>query len=172
MRFPLACLLLPLALLVPRSTHAQAVDPLPSLLAPPVVSAAAAPMVAADTLRRGGASSGALAVAGVLGGGVGMFAGMFAGAALDGPPHEDCIDFCFGPGVVYGFLLGEALGISTAVHLANGRRGSLPLGALTSAGILAVGLVAGNDKPEILLLLPVAQIVGAITVERRTARRR
>lgn len=64
------------------------------------------------------------------------------------------------------------MGIATGVHLANGRRGSLPLGALASAGILAVGLVASSEQPELALVVPIGQIVGAVNVERRTARRR
>lgn len=172
MRVPLVCLALPLALLASRPAHAQVPDPLPALLAPPVVSAAAAPGERVARAQREGASGGTLAMGGLVGGGVGMFVGMFAGAALDGPPPEDCIDFCFGPGLVYGTLLGEALGVAAGVHLANGRHGSLSRGALTSAGILALGLLVGSEQPELLLVVPVGQIIGAATVERRTARHR
>lgn len=171
MRFSLIGLFLLFASLAPRSANAQAVDPLPSRLVPPAMLAAAATAPAADA-QPGGRSPEVLALGGVVGGGVGMFAGMFAGALLDGPADEDCIDFCFGPGLILGTLAGEALGIAAGVHLANGRRGSLPKSALTSAGILAVGLVAGNNVPEMLVVVPVSQIVASITVERRTARNR
>lgn len=171
MRFSLAGLLLLLACLAPRSAHPQAIDPLPALLVPPTMNAAAA-MAQTDTAQPKGRSSAVLAFGGVLGGGLGMFAGMLGGALLDGDPDPDCIDFCFGPGLVYGFLLGEAVGIATGVHLANGRRGSLPLSALTSAGVLAVGLVAASEQPELALVVPIGQIIGAVNVERRTARGR
>jgi hypothetical protein len=171
MRFLLVCLLLLCALLAPRPAHAQAPDPLPSRLAPPAMPFAS-PADRAAAAQGEGRSPELLALGGIVGGGVGMFAGMLGGALLDGEPDEDCIDFCFGPGLILGTLAGEALGVAAGVHLANGRRGSLPVGALTSAGILAVGLVAGNDVPEMLVVVPVSQIVAAITVERRTARRR
>lgn len=184
MRPVLAALLVLLALFAPRAASAQAPDPRLAIPAPGLarVQLDGAPSGSYLVLRRAefaldaadenGAATGWLVVAGAVGGGLGMFSGMLTGALLDGEPDRDCIDFCFGPGLVYGFLLGEAVGIATGVHVANGRRGSLPLGMLYSAGILTGGLIFGNEVPLILVALPAAQIAGAIYAERGTARRR
>lgn len=179
MRPALAVLLVLLALAAPRAAHAQSTA---QLLAgvpsdPPLVvlvhqaSGASRPvLVALDSVRvPRERATGWLVAGGVAGGGVGMFAGMIAGALIDGKADEDCIDFCFGPGLILGTLAGEALGGALGVHLANGRRGSLPLGMLTSAGILTLGLFTALEVPEILLVIPVAQLVGAIRIERATA---
>lgn len=176
MRVSPAVLLVFLALLIPRAAHAQFRDQLyPGAWTAQVVAPVdgVLPSVAAlDGEWAGRRSTPALVVGGVLGGGVGMIAGMLAGGLMDGPPDEDCIDFCFGPGLILGILGGEALGIAAGVHLANGRDGSLPIGMLTSAGILVLGLLAAQDAPSLILALPIAQITGAVTAERRTERRR
>jgi hypothetical protein len=119
-----------------------------------------------------GASTVWLTVAGVAGGGVGMFGGMIVGGLLAGPPDERCIDFCFSPGLIPGALIGEAVGLSLGVHIANGRRGRVIPGVLTSAGILGVFVLAGSEVPVLFLALPVMQLAGVIQMERRTARPR
>lgn len=182
MRLAVALLVAVCAALVPRAGHAQFRDQL--YITPVIPSSAAAadapsaPMVllvipasAIQAAGPNGASDPALLLGGVLGGGVGLVAGTFLGAVIDGEADPDCIDFCFGPGLVLGLLAGEALGMSAGVHIANGRRGSLPLGMLTSAGILAFGLVAGNSFPPSLVIVPLSQLAGSIWVERRTNRR-
>lgn len=181
MRFPLSILLVLLALLAPRTARAQA-EPLAPRMDPRLHVATVPLQTASGQQVRvyvldaaagpDGAPDLALALGGIVGGGVGMFAGMFAGALLDGDADEDCIDFCFGPGLILGFLGGEALGIAGGVHLANGRRGSLPLSMLTSVGILAASLVLANEVPIMLLLTPVTQIIISGAVERRTSRDR
>lgn len=176
MRVLIAPLLAVLTLLLAPPAHAQLADPAavvgPQAWSPMVTPPVTTPSVRSVQPQRGRPSDAVLAVGGVLGGGAGLMAGMIAGAFLDGPPPEDCIDFCFGPGIIIGGLAGEALGVALGVHLVNGRRGSLPLGMLTSAGILTVGAIGGNDVPEMLVIVPVSQILAAVAVERRTDRRR
>lgn len=176
MRTLLAGSIVLFALIAPSSAHAQSPDPrlaLPPLelrrmdVAPP--SAAARPLrVSVDGLQGRGVSPGWLVAAGVVGGGLGMVAGAVGGAVIDGRPDDDCIDFCFGPGFVLGALAGEALGVATAVHLANGRNGSFLLDLATSAGVLALGIAVGHEVPAAGLLIPVSQIFGTVVVERNT----
>jgi hypothetical protein len=169
MRPSLASLLVLFALLLASPAHAQLADPAatgPRAWAPMMTQ----PVAVVQPER--GRPPELLALGGVLGGGAGLVAGVIAGLWLDGPAPEDCIDFCFGWGTIIGGLAGEALGVALGVHLANGGRGSLPLGALTSASILTVGLIGGNDIPEMLLIVPVSQLIATITVERRTESRR
>jgi hypothetical protein len=114
-----------------------------------------------------------LATGGVVGGGVGFFTGMLAGALVDGGGDSGCRDMCFGPGLVFGALLGEAAGLALGVHVVNGGKGSLALDIAASTAILATSLYVGQDAfggPEILIVIPLAQIIGTITVERRTSR--
>ena len=185
MRFVLAALPVLVTLFAPRTAHAQSFDP--RLVAPAMewrridadgrLSPASAARVPARVSVEGVQPEGEVSavwlfVAGVAGGGLGMMGGAMGGALLDGDPDEDCIDFCFGPGLVLGALGGEAVGIATAVHLANGRKGSYPAGVLTSAGLLALGIVVGHEMGESLVLVPASQILGAIVVERATERRR
>jgi hypothetical protein len=175
MRISPAFLPVVIALLFAPPAHAQLADAAAAvgprawapMLAPPV----ATPSVRAVQPERGRPPE-LLALGGVLGGGAGLVAGVLAGAALDGPAPDDCIDFCFGWGTVIGGLAGEALGLALGVHLTNGGRGSLPLGMLTSAGILTAGVIGGNDIPEMLVIVPVSQVIATVTVERRTGRRR
>lgn len=169
MRVLLASLPVVLALLFAPPAHAQFAD-----------SAAAGPRAWAPMMTQSAAAvqperrrpPELLALGGVVGGGVGLVAGVLAGAWLDGAADPECIDFCIGMGAVVGALAGEALGLALGVHLTNGRRGSLPLGMLTSAGILTVGAIGGNNIPPMLVMVPVSQLIGTVTVERRTERRR
>ncbi len=184
MRLALALLLAVCAAFIPGAGHAQFRDQLyttPVIPSSPAASANASsqptvllviPASAMEAAGPNGASDPALILGGVVGGSVGLVSGMFLGAVIDGEADPDCIDFCFGPGLVLGLLAGEALGMSAGVHIANGRRGSLPLGMLTSAGILTFGLVAGNSFPPSLIIVPLSQLAGSIWVERRTNRRR
>jgi peptidoglycan/LPS O-acetylase OafA/YrhL len=170
MRLSLASLLVVLALLLAPPAHAQSADPAaaagPRAWAPMTTQPAAA--VQPERRR----PDEVLALGGVVGGGAGLVVGALAGAWLERPAYEDCLGICIGWGTVIGGLAGEALGLALGVHLANGRRGSLPLGMLTSAGILTVGAIGGNNIPPMLLIVPVTQIIATVTVERRTERRR
>ena len=113
-----------------------------------------------------------LAFGGVLGGVGGLIAGGFIGAQLEmaGGCHGD--HWCGFGGGILGAAIGSAVMIPAAVHLANGRRGSFAAGLGASvaalAGGVAISLVVQDAQP--LLLVPVAQIIGAVAVERRTSR--
>src|SRR5687768_633997 len=176
MRFSLSCLLVALALLGSRPAHAQPGLPhaAPQTALPPMLRVDAGQPAAGQALllleQPGGRPAGWLVVGGVGGGGVGMIGGMIIGALMDGPADEDCIDFCFGPGLILGTLVGEVAGVALGVHLANRRRGSLPIGLLTSAGLVILGGLVALEAPEVFLFIPVAQIIGSIQVERITGR--
>ena len=159
-----------LVLLAPEAGSAQSPDlgVAPWMKSPHVQSVGV--IAAHEVLSEGGRATPWLVFGGVVGGGVGLVGGMFTGALIDGAADEDCRDFCFGPGLILGTLAGEALGVALGVHLANRRSGSLPAGLLTSAGILALGLWLGNNQPMSLLVVPVSQLIGTISVERATGR--
>ena len=125
-------------------------------------------LAAAPGARHGTAR---LALGGVVGGGLGLVAGMYLGAAIDGDSDDGCIDMCFGPGLILGALGGEALGMALGVNLANGRKGSLPANLLASAAILTGGLFATHQS-ALVLAVPVGQLGGTIAVERAVERRR
>lgn len=179
MRLPLIGLLL-LALAAPRAAHGQFRDQLFTVVRADSLAASSPTVPALPPRLHGWTEAGAgggrhsvwLVLGGTAGGGLGMMAGMLAGAVIDGPADEDCIDFCFGPGLLGGALVGEAVGMALGVHLANRRLGSFTTGTLASAGILAVGLFVFQDSPEVMLLVPVGQLVGTIYAERSAARRR
>ncbi len=108
--------------------------------------------------------------AGAVGAGLGFLGGLAAYSACEGD------EVCLLPALA-GAIIGETLALPLGVHLAEGRRGSYPLGALASAGVAAAGLGAmalvGNSGPPaqgIAVMIPVAQLAAAIAVERRTAR--
>ena len=108
--------------------------------------------------------------AGALGAGVGFLGGLAAYGACEGD------EICLSPALA-GAIVGETLALPLGVHLAEGRRGSYPLGALASAAVTAAGLGAmslvgdsGAPAQGIAVLVPVAQLLASITVERRTAR--
>lgn len=135
----------------------------------PAVAEAPERVTAAVPERRHGTAK--LAVAGAAGAGIGFMAGGYLGAALDGR-DEDCIDMCFGPGLILGALGGEALGMALGVHLANGRQGSLAKNALVSAAILTAGIYATHESGGLVLAVPVGQLVGTVAMERADTRRR
>jgi uncharacterized MAPEG superfamily protein len=176
MRLSLASLLVTIALLFASPAHAQLADSATAAVGPrawsPITTPPATTRATEGVQPERRRPPEVLALGGVLGGGAGLVVGVFAGAWLEGPAPEDCIDFCIGWEPIVGALAGEALGLALGVHMANGGRGSLPLGMLTSAGILTVGLIGGNNIPPMLLIVPVSQIIATVTVERRTERRR
>lgn len=110
-----------------------------------------------------------LVLAGVVGGAVGLFAGGYVGGkALEG----DCED-CDLLGLVYGGIIGEAAGVPLGIHLANGRRGSYGVALLPSLAIAGAGiaLAGAADRSELLLAVPVFQVVSSIAVDRMPARK-
>jgi hypothetical protein len=121
-----------------------------------------------------------LAASGVLGGAAGWILGTVAigfplARAL---PATD--DDRSTPGVIIGFEIGQALGIATGVHLANGRRGDFRKSLYLSAAAAALGtaLLWTDDfdavfetrrSQAILITVPVVQIIASIYSARSTA---
>jgi hypothetical protein len=161
MRGPTLLLLLLLAL--PGGLRAQrlAPDPFPS-----VDDATGTPVP--DTSRcLVGTHPALLVLSGVLGGAAGLVGGALAGARIT---QDDCED-CGLVGGIYGGVAGWSTGIPLGVHLANGRRGKLLPSLLASLAIGGAGLgvaVAAN-KADLLIPVPVAQLVTSILIERSTS---
>lgn len=118
-----------------------------------------------------------LPLVGALGAAVGSLAGAFVGYHLDyNVLNLDCERGCEDPGLpglTAGWFIGSALTTPPSVHLANHRRGSLSTEYLSSAVIAGVGMAAllALGSPEgayIALGAPVAQVISAVLIERRT----
>ena len=119
-----------------------------------------------------------LVLGGVLGGGIGLVGGAFAGAGLEiaaGCDH----DYCGIAGGLLGAMAGEIILLPLGVHLANGRQGNYGYALLASAGSaagglllsLAAGALTGEEGIDVVLwAIPVAQLASSIVVERRTSR--
>ena len=109
-----------------------------------------------------------LALGGVLGGAAGLLGGALVGARLT---EHDCED-CGFVGLIYGGVIGASSGIPLGVHATNGGRGRLLPSLLSSLAIGGVGfgLAAMADRSEIIVALPVAQLITAIAIERSTSR--
>jgi hypothetical protein len=116
--------------------------------------------------RVAGTHPGLLVLSGVLGGAAGLVGGAFAGARIT---RDDCDD-CGLVGGVYGGIAGWSTGIPLGVHLANGRRGKLLPSLLASLAIGGAGLGAAlaANKAELLIPVPVAQLITSILIERST----
>jgi len=120
-----------------------------------------------------------LVLAGAGGAAIGTLGGAFLGYHLDrSGPNWGCAQGCEDPGLyglVGGWFIGSALLTPIAVHLANERRGSLSSSYLASAaiagaGMLSLAAVGGSPVGAVILLgAPVAQVVSAVTIERRSA---
>lgn len=124
----------------------------------------------ADTARADQTGAGWVAVGGAAGGAVGFLGGLAVGAMFGEATSGDCRGYCSLDAMAYAGLAGEALGVALGVHYANGREGSLPGGLLVSAGVLGVGVAARRELPMPWLIVPAAQILGAMLVERTPAR--
>ena len=113
-----------------------------------------------------------LAFGGAMGGIGGLLAGGFLGARLEMAGGCEGDAWCGFGGGILGAAIGSAVMIPVAVHLANDQRGSLGAGLGASvaalAGGIAVSLIAQDGQP--LLLVPIAQVIGAVAAERRTSR--
>lgn len=113
-----------------------------------------------------------LAGAGLLGGAAGMVGGAYLGSSAEGCGTPPC-----GAAGLTGAALGEVLGMSLGVHLANGRRGAwaADLMAALASGV-AGGMVLARILPAtgtandlVLVSVPLIQIVATVITERRTA---
>lgn len=111
-----------------------------------------------------------LVVGGVVGGGVGLGAGALIGGFLGGGDKICGDDPCGFQGAILGAVGGEVALLPLGVHLANGRRGKYLPALAVSASIAGLGItLAGNgDHGEILVAVPVLQLVSSILIERGT----
>jgi hypothetical protein len=145
--------------------HAQRLGgtPFPSLDRPAPV---ADPSIHAFPRRE--VHPGLLAAGGVVGGAVGVLAGAVVGGKLT---EHDCED-CGLVGAVYGAVAGGSALLPLGVHLANRGRGNFGLSLLSSLAIGAVGLAVAEqtNSAEVMLSVPVLQIVSSILIERRRGR--
>jgi len=121
--------------------------------------------------RSRGSVEGCIA-AGLLAGTIGFFGGGLVGAKIDQASSDGYEEW----DGIYGFLIGAPIGESlllpVGVHLANGRRGNLPLALLASVGIAGTGiaLAASAGDAKILVAIPIAQLLACTAIERSTSR--
>lgn len=114
--------------------------------------------------------------------GAAIGAGGFLVGGLLGGIIADCSNsdsYCALEGAFYGAGVLGTVGLATGVHLGNDRRGSHALALVTAGSIwgLAIGALAANDWPETattvaFIMLPIAQMVATVAVERATGDRR
>lgn len=122
---------------------------------------------------RDGLSFTTMTASGMLFAAAGLAAGGFAGAQWT--CDTDDMDWCRVGGALLGGMLVETIATPIGVHLVH-KKGSLRRELLVSAGISAVGLVAGALAPfPTILLVPLAlppiHIVSTIAIERQAALR-
>lgn len=114
-----------------------------------------------------------LAFGGAMGGIGGLLAGGFIGARIELAGGCDG-EWCGFSGALLGAAIGSSVMIPLGVHLANDGRGDLGHAVAASgvalAGGVALALLTQDEKP--VLLIPLAQIIGSVAIERRTGRRR
>ena len=120
------------------------------------------------------AATEALAGAGLLAGAIGFFAGGFVGAEIDQAGSDGYEEWDGLYGFVVGAPIGEVLLLPVGVHLANNRRGNLPLSLLTSIGIAGAGIFVAiaAEEPYALLTIPILQLTACTAIERSTGRPR
>lgn len=96
-------------------------------------------------------------------------AGGVAGGILGGRVGGSCAYLDCDPGVLYGFLVGESLGLAVAVHLANGAHGGVGKSTLAALAIAGGGVAAAAlaEKGVVLLAVPILQLAAVIGIERR-----
>lgn len=111
-----------------------------------------------------------LVVGGVVGGGVGLGAGALIGGVLGGGDKICGDDPCGFQEAILGAIGGEVALLPLGVHLANGRRGKYLPALAASAAIAGLGIaLAGNgDHGEVMIAVPVLQLVSSILIERGT----
>jgi hypothetical protein len=123
------------------------------------------------TYRPSSSAEGCMA-AGLLAGTIGFFGGGFTGAAIDKVSSDGYEELDGLLGFVVGAPIGESLLLPVGVHLANGRRGNLPLSVLASLGITGAGIAmaASTGEAKILVAIPLAQLLACTAIERGTSR--
>jgi hypothetical protein len=129
----------------------------------PVASAEPAQLSQAqstDPWRNGGSA----ALGAIVGGGLGLVAGVAASSVFG----QSCEELeCLGVAILGG-AVGSALGIGIGAHVGNGRRGNALATVGASLGVLLVAAAVGSagDMPgELLLAVPLGQIVAAVVTE-------
>jgi len=118
-------------------------------------------------------ANGRMAIGGLALGAIGFFGGGFAGALLfqsedDDPDGLDALER-----FAVGAVIGETALLPFGVHLANKRQGNLLPALLASAAITGASLAiatSGEDQIEVLIPVPIIQLVAAIVIERATTR--
>ena len=113
-----------------------------------------------------------MVVGGVTGGTVGLFGGAIIGGTLGGGNSICYDDPCGLEEALLGAVLGESVLLPLGVHLANhsdGNYGYSLLGSL-AVGAVGIGLVGATDSAELLLAIPIAQIISSVLIERATSR--
>ncbi len=109
---------------------------------------------------------------GLLMGTIGFFGGALVGYEIDKITSDYEGEWDGFDGVLIGAPIGESLLLPVGVHLANGRRGNLPLAMLASIGIAGTGiaLAASADNANILVAIPIAQLIACFAIERSASR--
>lgn len=116
-------------------------------------------------------SNGRMALGGLAMGAIGFFGGGFAGALLfqseeDDPDGLDALER-----FAIGAVIGETALLPLGVHIANKRQGNLFPAILASAAITGASLAiatSGEDQIELLIPVPLVQLVASIAIERAT----
>lgn len=114
-----------------------------------------------------------LVLGGIVGGALGLYAGAYAGYAVEGigvraDLWERSNEYV-PAGALLGAIAGETLLLPLGVHLVNGRQGKYWSSALLSAGVTAVGLLLALPTGGIsLLVIPVGQLYTSVRNERAT----
>lgn len=113
-----------------------------------------------------------LAGGGLAGGAVGLFGGGVLGYTLSGGGRICGDDSCGLLGGVYGAAMGEVVLLPLGVHLANRARGNYGYSLLASAavGAIGVGLAGATNSTELLLAVPIGQLISSVLIERATSR--
>ena len=137
--------------------------------APRTVGAAARAGVGPPVAPR---SVGAVGLGALAGAAAGVVIGATIGYHLD-RATECNDDYCGLDGILIGGSLGSTLLTPVGAHLANGRGGSLLTSlVVTAAGTGAVWLLAaGSGDEEIILAVPLVNMLTSLIVERSTGDR-
>jgi hypothetical protein len=109
---------------------------------------------------------------GIAGGGLGLVAGAYLGAAFEvavRDERENCFICLPVVGLAVGGLVGEAVGLGLGVHAGAGGCGTAGDHIVSALGIGGLGVMAAVATGEgvVLVAIPVAQIVNALEIERK-----